>query len=204
MSWCDPCADNPLSTQELRNAGAFWVNGNADEGFAQMLGSQATPRPIMPRPMPGGDARPAMVTRMHVRYTPNSFPEDLMFTQTQDRQNWQTRYVIQNPYGGSSEQCTAKLAGNSCETYCSSRVKALVGDHTNWQASTGPYSGRNREALLSECTVACGNAKRLTLERVQRYYGIELPERLNQEKQTLSRLTGWGLAQIDKMPGALR
>jgi hypothetical protein len=228
MSWCDPCADNPLSPQELRNAGVFWVNGNADEGFAQMLGGPTTsppvanipkqtsnsqtsptqsipaPRPIMSRPMPGRDARPAMVTRMHVRYTPSSFPEDLMFTQTQDRQNWQTRYVIQNPYAGSSEQCNSKLSGNSCDTYCTNRVKALVGDHSNWQTAPGPFGGRNREALQSECALACGNAKRLTLDRVQRYYGTELPERLDREKQTLSRLTGWGLAEIDKMPGAVR
>lgn len=214
MSWCDPCAGNPLSPQELRNAGVFWVNGNADEGFSQMLGNPPStstptatttpPRPVMPRPMPSGDARPAMVTRMHLRYTAASFPEDLMFTQTQDRQNWQTRYVIQNPYVGSSEQCTAKLTGNSCETYCSSRVKALVGDHSNWQTTVGPFSGRNREALQSECAVACGNAKRFTLDRVQRYYGNELPERLDNEKQTLSRLTGWGLAEIESMRSTVR
>ena len=38
-----------------------------------------------------------MLTRLHVRYTANTFPEDLMFTQTKDKQNFQTRYVIQNP-----------------------------------------------------------------------------------------------------------
>ena len=145
-----------------------------------------------------------MMTRMHVRYTPTSFPEDLMFTQTQDRQNWQTRYVVQNPYGGSPEQCTSKLAGNSCETYCSRRVQSLVGEHSNWQTASGPFKGRNREALVSECMVACASSKRLTSERVQRYYSAELPDRLDKEKQTLSRLTGWGLAEIDKMPGAVR
>ncbi len=40
---------------------------------------------------PGGGAQPAMLTRLHVRYTPDSFPEDLAFVETKDRQNFQTR-----------------------------------------------------------------------------------------------------------------
>ena len=36
MAWCDPCAANPLSAQELRNAGVFWTGGDADENFRQM------------------------------------------------------------------------------------------------------------------------------------------------------------------------
>ncbi len=28
MAWCDPCAANPLSAEELRSAGVFWLDGD--------------------------------------------------------------------------------------------------------------------------------------------------------------------------------
>jgi len=46
-----------------------------------------------------------MLTRLHVRYTPETFPEDLAFQETSDRQNFQTRYVLQNPWKGSANAC---------------------------------------------------------------------------------------------------
>jgi hypothetical protein len=47
----------------------------------------------------GGDTRqgaPVMLTRLHVRYTRDTFPEDLAFQETADRANWQTRYVLRH------------------------------------------------------------------------------------------------------------
>jgi len=73
MAWCDPCAANPLSAQELVNLGVDWVNGDTRQGAQVML------------------------TRLHVRYTRETFPEDLAFQETADRQNWQTRYVLRHP-----------------------------------------------------------------------------------------------------------
>ena len=101
MSWCDPCAADPLSPQELRQAGVFWLdsapNGNA---------VPASPPPIQPRFMPPGNAaQPVMLTRLHVRYTPETFPEDLMFQETKDRQNYQTRYVLRHPAKVEPEAC---------------------------------------------------------------------------------------------------
>jgi hypothetical protein len=83
MSWCDPCAADPLSAQELKNLGAEWVGGDTRQG-----------------------AR-VMVTRLHVRYTPDTFPEDLAFQETADRQNFQTRYVLQHPAQIAPEACPA-------------------------------------------------------------------------------------------------
>ena len=83
MSWCDPCAGNPLNAQELKNLGADWVSGDTRQG-----------------------AR-VMVTRLHVRYTPETFPEDLAFQETADRQNFQTRYVLQHPAKIEPEACAA-------------------------------------------------------------------------------------------------
>ena len=115
MGWCDPCAADPLSTDELRKAGVFWVNNqNADAPSPPPPGQGR----IMPRPpMPGGGAQPVMLTRLHVRYTPETFPEDLMFQETKDRQNYQTRYVLRHP---------AKVEPNACpeaKPYLESVVK---------------------------------------------------------------------------------
>lgn len=102
MSWCDPCAADPLSPDELRKAGVFWVNAPA--GDVQPAPLPGQPRIMPPRPQPGG-AQPVMLTRLHVRYTPETFPEDLMFQETKDRQNFQTRYVLRHP---------AKIEADAC------------------------------------------------------------------------------------------
>jgi hypothetical protein len=85
MSWCDPCAADPLTPAELREAGVYWV------GESQVRG--------------GG--QPVMLTRLHLRYTRDSLPEDLVFQETQDRANFQARYVLRHPWGGSPDACAA-------------------------------------------------------------------------------------------------
>ncbi len=94
MGWCDPCAAEPLSHDELKKLGVFWLDEDAEpaakRGFA---------------PMPG--ASPVMVTRMHVRYTADSFPEDLVFQETADRDNFQGRYVLRHAWKGKRDQCEA-------------------------------------------------------------------------------------------------
>ena len=82
MAWCDPCAADPLSAQELRELGVFWTGSQGDSKIARM------------------PAQDVFVTRLHVRYDSETFPEDLMFQETGDRQNYQGRYVIQHPWKG--------------------------------------------------------------------------------------------------------
>ena len=89
MSWCDPCAADPLSPDEMRAANVFWLGEDAQRGR-------------------GGS--PVMLTRLHVRYTPDTFPEDLMFQETNDRGNFQARYVLRHAWPGSPDACPeAKL-----------------------------------------------------------------------------------------------
>ena len=93
MSWCDPCAADPLSAKELRDLGVFWIEGG-----------QAI-RGILPRPRPApGGGQEAFVTRLHLRYDAAHFPEDLAFQETADRENFQGRYVLRHPWTG-SESC---------------------------------------------------------------------------------------------------
>lgn len=76
MAWCDPCAADPLTLDELRRAGVFWLDERS------------------------GQAPNVYLTRLHVRYTPETFPEDLLFRPTDNRENYQARYVLQRPYDG--------------------------------------------------------------------------------------------------------
>ena len=86
MNWCDPCAADPLSRQELRNLGVFWLSSDSA----------------------GGGASDVFLTRLHVRYDRDHFPEDLVFQETGDRQNFQARYVLRHPWNGSSDCEAAK------------------------------------------------------------------------------------------------
>jgi hypothetical protein len=69
MSWCDPCASEPLSRDELKKVGVFWLD--TDSGV--------------------------FLTRLHVRYDGAHFPEDLVFQQTGDQRQFQARYVLHHP-----------------------------------------------------------------------------------------------------------
>lgn len=205
MSWCDPCAANPLSPEELRKAGVFWVGGNEAANFQQMQGAPAPTQRILPRPPAGGGggAQPVMLTRLHVRYTANTFPEDLMFAQTKDKQNFQTRYVVQNPYAGSVAACSAATAKAECTALCASRaseVERMIADarRNNWTIPND-FSGKTSPALHSDCMQACNISKQGAIDAATRYYERELPDRLAREKQTLAKLTGWSMAEIDRM-----
>ncbi len=103
MSWCDPCAADPLSPEELRAAGVFWLDGG--DGDTNLIGVEPSGKPRVKRPAPASAAQPVMLTRLHVRYTPETFPEDLMFQQTADRENFQARYVLRHAWKGDPNAC---------------------------------------------------------------------------------------------------
>jgi hypothetical protein len=84
--WCDPCAAEPLTREELQGLGVFWLDDKApNRGY---------------NPLGGGGGAPVL-TRLHVRYDDSHFPEDLVFQETGDRSNFQARYVLQIPFKGS-------------------------------------------------------------------------------------------------------
>ena len=112
MSSCDPCSAEPLNQEELKKAGVFWLNSNEPNNV--------------------------FITRLHVRYSRDKFPEDLMFQETSNRQQFQGRYILRHPFTGEM----------NCE------------------------AGRQ--------------------------YQRSLKERLEQEAQTLAKLTGWNVQDIRK------
>ncbi len=97
MGWCDPCAADPLSNDEFRKLGVFWLDSTTPPG---------QPRP-MRRPITAGPQN-AFITRLHLRYDAQHFPEDLVFQETADRNNFQGRYVLRHPWIGTSDCPAAK------------------------------------------------------------------------------------------------
>jgi len=89
MNWCDPCAADPLSADELRSLGVFWQDhiGRGSKGR--------------------GQGQDVFLTRLHVRYDAAHFPEDLLFQETSDRSNFQARYILRHPWTGLDECPTA-------------------------------------------------------------------------------------------------
>lgn len=68
---CDPCSSEPPSQQEMRQLGVNWLG----EGSV-------------------------FFTRLHLRYTRQTFPEDLVLQETSDSSNFQARYVMHHPFKG--------------------------------------------------------------------------------------------------------
>ena len=97
MAWCDPCAADPLSHDELEQLGVFWLGNEGGNGRDRRF---APPRP---QPAPAD----VFLSRLHLRYTADTFPEDLRFQETGDRQNFQGRFVLQRPWKGSPNECSA-------------------------------------------------------------------------------------------------
>ena len=75
MSWCDPCAADPLSNKELRALGVHWPRG------------EDTPQNVY-------------VTRLHTQYSKGQMQKDLVFRTTKNRQNFQGQYMMNHPYEG--------------------------------------------------------------------------------------------------------
>jgi hypothetical protein len=109
MSWCDPCAADPLSADELRQAGVFWLDAATGRG-----------------------AQPVMLTRLHLRYTRDSLPEDLVFQETADRQNFQARYVLRHPWRGDASSCDAAPAYFDEVARRQEREATILASLTGW------------------------------------------------------------------------
>ncbi len=73
---CDPCATTPPNYSELKDAGIFWVNENTYRGGSNYEGE-------------------LFITRLHVKYDREHFPQDLFFQTTPNKENFQGRYIMQ-------------------------------------------------------------------------------------------------------------
>ncbi|MFN7955961.1 MAG: DUF2330 domain-containing protein [bacterium] len=129
MSWCDPCAADPLSSAELRELGVFWL------GEPTPMDSRAPAFRPMPVPPGPGGAVDTFVTRLHVRYDAAHFPEDLVFQTTGDRQSFQGRYVLQHPFAGAME-CDAGRRYRESLTPRREQEARTLANLTGWELAS--------------------------------------------------------------------
>jgi hypothetical protein len=87
MASCDPCSAEPLNMEELKKAGVFWLK---------------------PDTFPS-----VFISRLHVRYSRDKFPEDLIFQETSNRQFFQGRYILRHPFKGEMKCEAGKVYQNS-------------------------------------------------------------------------------------------
>jgi hypothetical protein len=85
MAGCDPCSADPLSQEELKQAGVFWLDSPQSDVTQQRF------RPTNSR---------VFLTRLHVRYDREHFPEDLMFQATNNQEFFQGRYIMNHAFTG--------------------------------------------------------------------------------------------------------
>ena len=112
MAWCDPCAADPLTPAELSELGVFWLPPAAARGPAQDV----------------------FVTRLHVRYDREHFPQDLQFQETSNRANFQGRYVLRHPWQG-SDSCAAAAAYRDDLRERREREARTLVELTGWELS---------------------------------------------------------------------
>jgi Na+-translocating ferredoxin:NAD+ oxidoreductase RnfD subunit len=84
---CDPCVATAPSTQDLVQAGVWWVNRDWND-YSDVDQQEED------------YSDNVYFTRLHVRYNRKSFPQDLMFQVTPNTDNYQARYIVTHPATG--------------------------------------------------------------------------------------------------------
>jgi hypothetical protein len=120
MSNCDPCSADPLNPEELRGAGVFWLDDQ----------SQSKRQEFAPPWMSNN----VFITRLHVRYTRDKFPEDLVFQETANQQTFQGRYVLTHPYKGELSCSAGKQYQRSLPARFEKEAQTLA-NLTGWNIS---------------------------------------------------------------------
>ncbi|ESA34963.1 hypothetical protein N836_14475 [Leptolyngbya sp. Heron Island J] len=162
MRGCDPCSAEPLTPAELEAAGVTWLDRAPQP-------PSLPPGVIPPRPLPPTRPPAIFISRLHVRYSRDRFPEDLMFQTTANRQFFQGRYVTHHAFTGSLD-CPARLR----EEYANEADR------------------RQLEAWLGQ---EYRDIVKAAQDRGQTYLR-NLMARFEQESQNLARLTGRDIQTI--------
>ncbi len=128
---CDPCTTNPPTYAELAGAGVHWVdnynsymkrNNNSRQGWntsADYMGE-------------------VFMTRLHVRYDRQHFPQDLRFQVTPNKKNFQGRYIMQHEAKG---DLSCRMAGKYIDDVVDRKNRELdeLAYLTNWDVNKYEY-----------------------------------------------------------------
>lgn len=132
MANCDPCSATPLNQEELKDAGVFWLDHPETSPSSP---PSPPPSRLIPRPFPISPSSNVFVTRLHVRYTRNKFPEDLMFQTTNNRELFQGRYVMRHAFMGEAS-CSAGKQYRRSLPYRFEQEAQTLARLTGWDIQT--------------------------------------------------------------------
>ncbi|MEM6253575.1 MAG: DUF2330 domain-containing protein [Cyanobacteria bacterium P01_D01_bin.156] len=156
MRSCDPCSAPVLTPAELEAAGVDWLN--------------QTPQPRLPGTVIAPPRPSAIfISRLHVRYSRDKFPEDLMFQTTSNRQFFQGRYVTRHAFTGSLD-CPARLRQEYPDAEARLQLEELTGQE--YREIVDDVTDRGKQYLRG------------------------LMARFERESQNLARLTGQDIQEI--------
>jgi hypothetical protein len=114
---CDPCVGPPPIFADLKEAGVDWaVNG-------------------------GRASNDVFFTRLHVRYSRDTHPQDLQFQVTPNKEHFQGRYILHNTAGGD-------LSCEAGQQYCAEVVKRRVNELENLHALTNWNTTKNKDYVM--------------------------------------------------------
>ncbi|MBC6430881.1 DUF2330 domain-containing protein [Nostoc sp. HG1] len=154
MGSCDPCAADPLTQEELKEAGVFWLDDNS-------LSKQTKVKPIRKFAPPVFNSN-VFISRLHVRYTRDTFPEDLMFLSTANRELFQGRYILQYPFEGDLK----------CEA--GKEYKRSLPKRFEQEAQTlARLTNGNIQDIRNKMKLSVGNLTYSWLENVQSWFGLD-------------------------------
>ncbi len=123
MGSCDPCSAEPLSPEELTKAGVFWLNSPVSSPFNNSIRRSAVPSR-------GG----VFITRIHIRYNRDKFPEDLMFQETSNQRQFQGRYIMRHAFKGEAK-CEAGQAYRKSLPKRFEKEAQTLAQLTDWKIS---------------------------------------------------------------------
>lgn len=158
MRSCDPCSAPVLSPAELEAAGVDWLSQTLQQ-------RRPAPGNVIAPPQPA----PIFISRLHVRYSRDKFPEDLMFQTTSNRKFFQGRYVTRHAFTGSLD-CPARLREDYPDADARRQLEEWTGQDYDEIASNAQDRGRE--------------------------YLRNLMARFERESQNLARLTGGDIQTI--------
>jgi len=91
---CDPCVATAPSQQDLVQAGVWWLGRNWQD-YSDVDSDDEYSTSVH-------------FTRLHIRYNRTSFPQDLQFQVTPNRESYQARYIIRHPATGDLDCAAGK------------------------------------------------------------------------------------------------
>ncbi len=149
MGSCDPCAADPLTPEELKEAGVFWLNNSPSD------------LPTSRKFVPTFFSSNVFISRLHIRYTRDTFPEDLMFLQTANRESFQGRYILQYPFEGEVKCEAGKKYKQSLPKRFEQEAQTLA-KLTNW----------NIQDIRNKMKLSVGNLTYSWWENLVSWFGI--------------------------------